>query len=91
MGQGHTKNCAPNIVKVETLKDIIFKQKEKLNSQSETHQKELEAALIQISTLKSLEREEEVKRASNNEYANRIVECLGTVRELLKSNKTLRA
>jgi hypothetical protein len=38
-----------------------------------------------------LEREEEVRRLANSEYANRIIECIGTVRELLKSNKALRA
>lgn len=48
-------------------------------------------AVGQIEMFKSLEREEEVKRAANNEYANRIIECLGTVRELLKSNKVLRS
>lgn len=49
--------------------------------------KELELALLQIEMFKSIEREEEMKRASNHEYANRIIECIGTVRELLKSNK----
>ena len=37
-------------------------------------------AVQQIDMFKSMEREEEVKRSFNNEYANRIIECLGTVR-----------
>lgn len=46
---------------------------------------------MQIEMFKSVEREEELKRATSHEYANRIIECIGTVRELLKSNKELRA
>lgn len=62
-----------------------------LKAEKEKLRKELEMALIQIENFKSIEREEELKRASNHEYANRIIECIGTVRELLKSNKELRA
>ena len=60
--------------------DAKAREIRELREEKEKLKKELEMAVEQIEMFKSMEREEEVKRAANNEYANRIIECLGTVR-----------
>lgn len=60
--------------------DLKAREIQELKLDKEKLKKELELALLQIEMFKSIEREEEMKRASNHEYANRIIECIGTVR-----------
>lgn len=53
--------------------DLKAREIMQLKQEKEQLKKELEMALLQIDNFKSIEREEELKRASSHEYANRII------------------